>query len=138
MDPVAVTERVHHILAVRDDSSANDAAVGSALVAVREVQAWADAQHAALVSKLSPNGFAEGTIAKAGRTSIAVAAKTRQRAATLAATPGLAGALGDGATTAAHIDVVTRAADQLPAEHRDELLQRADELTTVATNATPD
>ena len=97
MDSVAVAERVERIVAVRDDVSASDDLIESGLVAVREVQAWADAQHAVLVAKLSSDGFAEARVANAARSSIGVAVKSTQRAATLVATPQLAGVLGDGA-----------------------------------------
>ncbi len=130
MDSVAVAERVNRIVAVRDDACADDDLIETGLVAVRE--AWADAQHAALVAKLSPNGFVEGRIAKASKVSLAVAAKTTKRSKTLGATPKLAEALGDGATTAAHIDVVTRAADLLSLDQRAELMARADDLVAVA------
>ena len=93
---------------------ASDVLVESGLVAVREVQAWADAQHAALVAKLSSDGFAEATIARAAKSSIGAASKSTQRSKTLEATPRLAETLGDGQTTAAHVDAVTRAAAQLP------------------------
>ncbi len=66
------------------------------------------------------------------------AVKATQRARTLAATPQLAGALGDGGTTAAHIDVITRAAGQLPTAQRDKLLARADQLVAVAEVSTPE
>ncbi len=114
MDPVAVAERVHRIVAVRDDAAACDDLIESGLVAVREVQAWADAQHAVLVAKLSADGFVEARVAKASKTSLGAAVKATQRSRTLATTPKLAGALGDGATTAAHIDVVTRAQASYP------------------------
>ncbi|HYN32118.1 MAG TPA: HNH endonuclease, partial [Ilumatobacteraceae bacterium] len=138
MDAVAVAERVHRIVAVRDDAAASDDLIESGLVAVREVQAWADAQHGALVAKLSADGFAEARVAKASKTSLGGAVKVTQRSRTLAATPKLAGALGDGGTTAAHIDVVTRAATQLPAAQRDELLAQADRLVAVAAVSTPE
>jgi hypothetical protein len=138
MDPVAVAERVHRIVAVRDDAAASDDLIESGLVAVREVQAWAEAQHGALVAKLSADSFAEARVAKASKTSLGAAVKATQRSRTLAATPKLAGALGDGETTAAHIDVVTRAAAQLPAAQRDELLAQADELAAVAAVSTPE
>ena len=79
----------------------------------------ADAQHGVLVAKLSADGFAEARVAKASKTSLGAAAKSTQRSKTFAATPKLAGALGDGATTGAHIDVVSRAAALLPAAQRD-------------------
>ena len=135
---VAVAERVQHIVAIRDDAVASDDLIESGLVAVREVQAWADAQHAVLVAKLSADGFAEARVAKASKTSLGAAVRATQRATTLAATPQLAGALGDGATTAAHIDVVTRAASQIPAAQRDELLAQADTLVAVAAVSTPE
>ena len=138
MDSVAVVERVHRIVAVRDGAAPSDDLIESGLVAVREVQAWADAQHGVLVAKLSADGFAEARVAKASKTSLGVAAKVTQRSKTLAATPKLAGALGDGETTAAHIDVVTRAGAQLPAAQRDELLARADTLVAVAAVSTPE
>jgi hypothetical protein len=138
MDPVAVVERVHRIVAVRDDAAACDDLIESALVAVREVQAWADAQHGVLVAKLSADSFAEARVAKASKTSLGAAAKATQRSKTLAATPKLAGALGDGETTAGHIDVVTRAAAQLPPAQRKALLEQADALVAVAAVSTPE
>ncbi len=138
MDPVAVAERVEHIVAVRDDAAASDDLIESGLVAVREVQAWADAQQAVLVAKLSADGFAEARVATASKTSLGAAVRATQRSRTLAATPMLADALGDGATTAAHIDVVTRAAAQLPAAQRGALLARADGLVAVAEVSTPE
>ena len=136
MDAVGVAERVEHIVAVRDDTSASDDLVESGLVAVREVQAWVDAQHAALVAKLSTAGFPEAAIARAGKTSIGAANKSTQRAATLTSTPKLAETLGDGQTTAAHVDAVTRAAAQLPLTQRGELFERADALAAAAAAST--
>jgi len=136
MDSVAVAERVERIVAVRDDSSASDDLIESGLVAVREVQAWVDAQQAALVSKLSSDGFAEARVANAAKTSIGAANKSTQRAKTLGATPKLAETLGDGQTTAGHVDAVTRAAAQLPVAQRGELFDRVDALADVAAAST--
>ncbi len=138
MDAVAVVERVHRIVAVLDNAAPSDDLIESGLVAVREVQAWADAQHGLLVAKLSADGFAEARVAKASKSSLGAAVKATQRSKTLAATPKLAGALGDGATTAAHIDVVTRAAALLPAAQRVQLLAQADTLVAVAAVSTPE
>ena len=80
--------------------------------------------------------FPEATIADVERTSIGAATKATARSATLGATPRLADALGDGATTAAHIDAVTRAAAQLPEGRRSDLFERADALADVAAEAT--
>jgi hypothetical protein len=44
--------------------------------------------------------------------------------------------LGDGATTAAHVDAVTRAAAQLPIDQRNELFDRVDDLAAVAAAST--
>ena len=136
MDSVGVAERVERIVAVRDDASASDDLVESGLVAVREVQAWVDAQHAALVAKLSTDGFPEAAIARAARTSIGAANKSTQRAATLTSTPKLAETLGAGQTTAGHVDAVTRAAAQLPVAQRGELFERVDALADVAAAST--
>ena len=136
MDSVAVAERVERIVAVRDDVSASDDLIESGLIAIREVQAWVDAQHAALVAKLSPDGFAEARVANAAKTSIGAATKSTQRSRTLTSTPKLAGVLGDGQTTAAHVDAVTRAAAQLPVAQRDELFERVDGLASVAAAST--
>ena len=136
MDSVGVAERVGHIVAVRDDATATDDLVESGLVAVREIQSWAEAQHAALVAKLSPDGFAEARVASAAKTSIGAANKSTQRAKTLGATPKLADVLSDGQTTAGHVDAVTRAAAQLPVTQRNELFERVDALADVAASAT--
>jgi len=136
MDSVGVAERVEHIVAVRADPCASDVLVESGLVAVREVQAWVDAQHAALVAKLSRDGFAEATIARAAKSSIGAASKSTQRSKTLESTPKLAETLGDGQTTAAHVDAVTRAAAQLPENQRGELFDRVDDLAAVAAAST--
>ena len=136
MDAVGVAERAGRIVAVRDDASASDDLVESGLVAVREIQSWAEAQHAALVAKLSPDGFAEARVANAAKTSIGAAAKSTQRATTLTSTPRLAESLGDGQTTAGHVDAVTRAAAQLPVAQRGELFERVDALADVAAAST--
>ncbi len=52
-------------------------------------------------------------MAAASTTSLNAACKVKERSDTLAATPNLAGALGDGAVTAGHVDVVTRCSKQL-------------------------
>ncbi len=80
MDSIGVADRVERILAVRDDPSATDDLVESGLVAVREIQSWAEAQQAALVAKLSTDGFAEARVANAAKTSFGAASKSTQRA----------------------------------------------------------
>jgi hypothetical protein len=109
MDIGAVVERVGHISAVRSNPTADADLVQSGLVAIREVQAWCDAQHAGLVARLRDvDAFPEQRIAKASKKSLGHAAKSTERSKTLAKTPKLADALDDGAITADHVDAVTR------------------------------
>jgi hypothetical protein len=133
MEIGGVIERVERIAVVRSHPAAGAELIETGLIAVREVQAWCDAQHAGLVARLAEvDSFPEQRIAKASKTSLGQAAKTTERSATLGATPRLAGALGDGAITSGHIDAVTRASKQLDTTQRDELLARADRLAEVA------
>ncbi len=137
IDPAAVAARAQHIDAVYREATADAAACEAALVALRELAGWAEARRATLVAKLSKQvSFPEATIADVERISIGAATKTTARSATLGATPRLADALGDRATTAAHIDAVTRAAAQLPEAQRDQLFDRVDALADVAAAAT--
>jgi hypothetical protein len=137
MEIVGVLERVGHICAVRSDLAADADLVQSGLVAIREVQAWCDAQHASLVARLCAiDSFPEQRIAEAAKNSLGQAAKVTERSMTLAATPRLADALGDGAITADHVDAVTRTAKQLDGTKRGALIARADALADVAKAAT--
>ena len=105
MEIAAVVERVGAIASVRADAAASVDLIESGLVAVREVQAWCDAQHAGLVTQLEGiDSFPEQRIANASKKSLGQAAKTTERSKTLTKTPELADALGDGAITADHID----------------------------------
>ena len=94
MDVVGVVERVERIVAVCDDVAACDDLIESALVAVREVQAWADAQHGVLVAKLSTDGFVEARVANASKMSLGAAEKVTRRSRTLAAHPEVGGCVG--------------------------------------------
>jgi hypothetical protein len=133
MEIAAVVERVGAIAAVRATPSAGADLVESGLVAVREVQAWCDAQHAGLVEQLAAvDSFPEQRIAKASKTSLRNALKATERSKTLAETPELANALDDGAITGDHVDAVTRASKQVDNSKREELLDRADALVAVA------
>lgn len=139
MEIAAVVERVGAIASVRADSSASVDLIESGLVAVREVQAWCDAQHAGLVEQLGRvDSFPEQRIANASKKSLGQAAKTTERSKTLTKTPKLADALGDGAITADHIDAVTRASKKVNATKRGQLLDRANALVDVATAGTVD
>ena len=139
MEMSAVVERVGAIASVRAHPCAGADLIESGLVAVREVQAWCDAQHAALVSQLqSVESFPEHRIAKASKKSLSSAAKSTERSKTLTKTPRLADALDDGAITADHVDAVTRASKKLDASKRPELLKRANALAEVAKAGTVD
>jgi len=137
MDPAAIFERAERIAAVRTDGAAGRDTIESGLVAVREVQAWCDAQHAGLVSQLADvDSFPEQTIAAASKTSVGRATRAKDRADTLNETPTLAAALDDGAVTAGHVDAVTRAGKQLDADQRAQLLERVERLVDVAAAGT--
>ncbi|HUS44024.1 MAG TPA: HNH endonuclease [Ilumatobacteraceae bacterium] len=139
MEIAAVVERVGAIASVRSNSSAGADLIESGLVAVREVQAWCDAQHAGLVRQLEGiDSFPEQRIANASKKSLSQAAKTTERSTTLKQTPKLADALGDGAITADHVDAVTRASKKVDASKRGELIKRADALAAVAKAGTVD
>ena len=133
MEIAGVVERVGAIASVRANPAATADLIESGLVAVREVQAWCDAQHAGLVEALAGvDSFPEQRVAKASKKSLSNAAKTTERSATLTKTPKLADALGDGAITADHVDAVTRASKKLDAAKRPELMKRANALAEVA------
>ncbi len=132
-------ERVRHIAGVRSDGSVDAVGVESALVAARELAAWTEAQHAGLVAQLSSMvSFPEATIAKAAKSTLAGASKSKERSDTLGRTPRLAAALAEGAVTAGHVDAVTRGARQLPDADRVRLFERLESLIGVAEAATVD
>ncbi len=139
METGAVIERVRHIGVVRDDVDASADVIESGLVSLRELTAWADAQHAVLAGRLAQlDSFAESRLAAAAKSSLGAAAKTTARARTLDATPELARRLDDGLITAGHVDAVTRASSQLDESRRAELFRRVDRLDAVAAAATVD
>ena len=123
MEIAGVVERVERITAVRADPAASKSAISAGLVAVREIEAWCAAQHAGLVGQLrAVDSFPEKTVADASKGSLGQATKSTERSVTLEATPSLAGALGDGAITAGHVDAVTRTSKKLePAQRREGL-----------------
>jgi hypothetical protein len=137
MNADAVVERVRQVAGVCDDASADTGSVEAAMVAIREVTSWAEAQHATLVSRLSTQvSFPEAAIAAAAKTSVGVATKSKERSETLAATPRLAGALADGAVTSGHVDAVTRGSKQLDPVQRTKLFERIEAIVPVAEAAT--
>lgn len=140
MTPQAIGERAARVAAVRADTHAERPTISNALLHVRSIRAWADAQEAGLVAQLGRvDSFPESTIADTNRCSVGAASKTKERSDTLTATPGLADALADGEVTAGHIDAVTRHSKKLDNEAtRNEFLDRANDLTTIAAAATID
>ena len=139
MEITAVVERVEHVAAVRSNPSADGDLIHSGLVAVRQIQAWCDAQHAGLIAQLRRvDSFPEKRVADASKKSLGQAAKSTERSITLDSTPRLAGALSDGAITADHVDAVTRASKKLDGAKRSELIARADQLAEVAKSGTVD
>jgi len=134
-----VVERVERIVSVRANPAADTDLIQCGLVAIREVQAWCDSQHAGLIAQLRGiDSFPEQAVAKASKTSLGQAAKATERSKTLEATPNLADALEDGAITADHVDAVTRASKKLDGAKRAELIERADKLADVARAGTVD
>ena len=139
MDRSGLIERVGRIETACADTGSDASSVAAALVAVRELDGWLASRKAMLVGRLQEvSSFPEATIADADRTSIGTATTSTERSDTLAATPKLADALGDGAITAGHVDAVTRTSKGLDAGQRQELLERADALVAVAAAGTVD
>ena len=109
IEMAAVMEQISH-RSVRADSWADVDLIQSGLVAVREVQAWCDAD-ARLVAQCGPRRFVP---AAHGRGVEGIARISRPQdhpndPETLTKTPRLADAFGDSTITADHIDAVTRA-----------------------------
>lgn len=133
----AVVERVERLATLDATAAAAKSELEAGLVAAREIEAWVEARRSGIVTQLAAvDAFPESTIAAAAKTSIGRASKTTERASTLVETPTLAGALGDGAVTAGHIDAVTRAGKQLNTDQRSELFDRVETLVDVAAAAT--
>ena len=139
MEVGAVVERVEHIAGVRTNPAAGADLIETGLVAIREVRAWLDSQHAGLVRQLKTvDSFPEKRIAGAAKGSLSKAANSTERATTLDTTPKLAEALDDGEITSEHVDAVTRVSKRLEPSQRGELQQRADDLVDVAKAGTGD
>ncbi|MFK8024998.1 MAG: HNH endonuclease signature motif containing protein [Ilumatobacter sp.] len=140
MTPAGIGERAARVLALRVRPSATAAEIASALIDVRAVRAWADAQESGLVAQLSAvTPFPENIIADANRCSLGAASMTKERSDTLSVTPSLASALSDGVITAGHVDAVTRASKKLDDEaQRSEFIERADSMMSAAVGETID
>ncbi len=140
MDATAACERVAGIAAARAAGIAGTAERAELEVGLRSVsmvRAWLAAAEVDLAAALAGLvSFPEGAIADASRESQSEAARVLDRGRTLGATPKLAGALGAGEVTAAHVDAVTKAAKGLEGAQRAELLRRADGLARFAAGAT--
>ena len=137
MEVSGVIERVKRVAAVRADAGVPVAVAQSALVDIRGVRAFLDAAEADLARTIRRTApFPEATVAEATRGSLGAASKTFERAATLDASPALAGALADDVVTAGHVDAVTRVVKGLEPGQRERLLDRVDGLVTVAAAGT--
>ena len=109
MDRSGLIERVGRVETACAEAGSDASSVAAALVAVRELDGWLASRKALLVGRLQEvSSFPEATIADADRTSIGAATKSTERSDTLASTPKLADALGDGAISTGHVDAVTR------------------------------
>jgi hypothetical protein len=112
---------VEAIVAVEWDAAGQDA-VASVLADVRRVRGWLDSVEVCAARRLAelaaacPSMFPEQVAADAGRVSLTEASKGFDRAATVAAIPEMGVVLDEGQTSGAHVDVVTRAMRQLPAD----------------------
>ncbi len=130
-------ERVERLAGAGADGHVSKLDLEAGLVAAREVEAWVESRRAAIVTQLAGvDSFPEATIAKAAKTSVGKASRSTERAGTLAGSPRLAEALGDGAVTPGHVDAVTRAGKQLDAGQRAALFDRVESLVDVAAAAT--
>ncbi len=137
MTPAAVADRARHIADVRATERVDAAAVTSAMVAVRQITAWADAQNAALVRMLTAlESFPEASVAEVSKGSLSDASKITERAATMNATPAIAAAMERGSITAGHVDAITRCSKRLEPSRREEFVARAESLVDVAAAGT--
>lgn len=137
MTPESVYRRAADIAAVRADRAATKPSLVAALAQARRLKAWVAAQEAGLITQLAAvDSFVESTIAGVSGESLNAAAKSKERAETLADLPDIAAALERGVITAGHVDAITRGTKNVKPEQRDELLQRVDALADVAAAAT--
>ena len=137
MTPAAVADRAQHIAGVRALEHADSAEIRAAMVATRQITAWADAQNAALIAQLAAvESFPEAVIAEVSKGSLSDAAKVKERADTLDAVPTVASALEGGSITVGHVDAITRGSQRLEPEQREEFIERAASLVDVAVAGT--
>lgn len=133
MDVTAVIERVRGVAAVRAASCADRAALEDGLGSIAKVRSWLTSAEADLASRLAAcASFPEQAIAQAGRGTQNDALRVLERSGTLGSVPALADALDDGSVTSAHVDAVTKVAKGLEGAARGKLLDRADQLISVA------
>ena len=137
MTPAAVADRAQHIADVRALEQPGAADVKSAMVAARQITAWAEAQNAALISRLAVvDSFPEAVIAEVSKGSLTDAVKAKERADTLDAAPEIADALTGGSITAGHVDAIARGSQRLEPAQREEFVERASSLVDVAVAGT--
>ncbi|WP_040496087.1 HNH endonuclease signature motif containing protein [Ilumatobacter nonamiensis] len=110
-----VVERLERVVAATGSPDVAPAELRAALEATSEVQSFVAAQRAELVRALGehPTSFPEAVIADTSGCSLRTASQEKERADTLGRATALADALSDGAISAGHVDVVTRATRNL-------------------------
>lgn len=132
-------ERLLHL----EDIDVDDMSIGQAQAALRElaVVRGAAARIEARISRRIATlnyGPASDHLNRQGRTSRRAAERTERRAGLLGDTPRLDDALGSGKIDTEHADTVASAASRLDDEHRQQLVDRDEELAELASSRTPE
>ena len=132
MDIELVIERATRVDTARHTSS-DVPTIKHALRAITQLRSWLSASEAALTAQLRPQvTFPEKDLADCTRSSLSDAAKTTERAETLAAVPEFADALDAAAVTQGHVDEITKKTKGLTDAQRGEFHERVAGLLPVA------
>ncbi|MEL6891335.1 MAG: HNH endonuclease [Actinomycetota bacterium] len=115
MELTGAIERLERTVRVCGSPDAGPAELRAALSATTELRSFIDARRAELIGALDahPAAFPQATIADTSGCSLGEANREKQRTDTLTTATAMAAALSDGAITAGHVDVLTRAARKL-------------------------
>ena len=137
MDAAAVVGLVWDVDRTRACASAGRDELAGAMGAAERAITWLQAAQADMAGRLAAcTSFPQADIAAATRTSVRDADRLVERAGVLEAAPAFAEALGDARVTAAHVDAFGRSLRSLEPAHRDQLLDRVEQLAVVAEQAT--
>ena len=126
-----------------EDTDVDELSIGEAQAAVRDIAvvkgatAQLEAKIARRISALN-YGPASDHLGRQGRTSRHAAERTERRAGLLGDAPRLDDALGAGQIAVEHADTVANAAGRLDEQHRQQLIERDDELAELASSRTPE